>query len=79
MRQSDGTRTEKRLSAARFSQIRPGADDLFRNNRFRETIGGLTTPTVARPARIRSSLLLKTASSLFRGRNPAAATHSYVL
>ena len=64
MRQSEGNRTEKRPSAAWCSQTLavPGGAPC-------ETIGGPANALVAWPARIRSSLLLKTASSHIRGWN----------
>ncbi len=68
-RQSEGHRTEKRLSAAWRIQLGsaptsstltcPISDEVFCN-----TIGGPDTAALAWLARIRSSLLLKTASSL---------------
>lgn len=67
MRQSEGNRTEKRLSAARVAQIRPMGG-------LRETILGPATAVLPWLARVRSSssLLLKTASSRSRWqRTPA--------
>src|ERR1700691_2356674 len=67
-RQSEGNRTEKRLSATWVVRIRfhqdggrtgPGGAD----EDARETIEGPKTAALAWLARIRSSLLLKTASS----------------
>ncbi len=66
MRQSEGKRTEKSPSAARRTQLAEVGDACS------ETIEGPTTAVVAWSARIRSSLLLKTASSI-RGEEFAAA------
>jgi hypothetical protein len=81
-RQSEGNRTEKRLSAAWRIQLgsaptsstltRPRPDEVFCN-----TIGGPDTPALAWLARIRSSLLLKTASSSSREHKTAADHLSY--
>ncbi len=58
MRHSEGNRTVKRPSAARFAHPRPRGDETAL-----QTTEGPTTAMVAWLARIRSSLLLKTASS----------------
>ena len=58
MRQSEGKRTEKKPSAARRIQVAEN------DAGFSETIEGPSTAVVAWSARIRSSLLLKTASSI---------------
>jgi len=63
MRQSEGKKTENRLAAARLAQ------EVFRDGVFRGTIECLATAMMAWPARIRSSLLLKTASLRSRGRD----------
>src|SRR5450755_2396271 len=80
-RQSEGNRTEKRLSAARLTQVRltqvrsaqtrPSLDEVLCN-----TIEGPDRATLAWLARIRSSLLLKTASSSWREHKTAADHHS---
>src|SRR5580658_763760 len=67
MRQSDGNKTEKRLSATRLTQGRSAEVGLTQtrsgpNESFRETIECPATAALAWLARIRSSLLLKTAS-----------------
>jgi len=68
MRQSDGKKTEKRLSAAPRIQERAILDE-----GSRVTIGGPAAAMAAPPARIRSSQLLKTASSSPCGHKNAAA------
>lgn len=73
MRQSEGNRTEKRLSAARLAQ------DVFRDGGLSGTIECLATAMVAWPARIRSSLLLKTASLRSRGHNSSRGRSSFAL
>jgi hypothetical protein len=67
MRQSEGKRTEKRPSAARRNQVAESDAGCS------ETIQGPPSAVVAWSARIRSSLLLKTASSIRGGF--AAAEH----
>src|SRR4051794_13256347 len=67
-RQSEGNRTEKRLSAARIAQVWTAWEDISC-----EAVDTLFASTAAPPARIRSSLLLKTASSPPRKRMRAAA------
>jgi hypothetical protein len=62
MLQSDGKKIENRLSAMRRTQ--PAATGDLES---RATIECLFLSTAASPARIRSSLLLKTASSIGRG------------
>jgi hypothetical protein len=61
MRQSEGKKTEKRLSTTRVAQTRPRVGQVCCG-----TIECPTTAILARLARIRSSLLLKTASSSSR-------------
>src|ERR1700758_926098 len=61
MRQSEGKKTEKRLSATRVAQTRPRVGQASCG-----TIERPTTAILAWVARIRSSLLLKTASSSSR-------------
>lgn len=58
MRQSDGNKTEKTLAAARLSQGR-----LTDEEECGRTLECPANPTLASLARIRSSVLLKTASS----------------
>ncbi len=62
MRQSEGNRTVKRLSATRLAQ------ELLSEETFCGTIECLATAMVAWPARIRSPVLLKTASLIPRTR-----------
>ncbi len=62
MRQSEGNRTEKTLSAARRNQTRPA--ETAAGDGLQETILGPATAALLWLARIRSSLLLKTASLL---------------
>src|SRR6476469_5628240 len=72
-RQSDGKKAENKLAAAQWAH--PATWD----QELRETIEGLRTSTGTLPARIRSSLLLKTASSRPRGQNEAAARTALLL
>lgn len=73
MRQSEGKKTEKRLSAAPRTQVRAILDE-----ESRVTIVGPAAAMAAPPARIRSSILLKTASSSPRGhRNTADSLLCY--
>jgi len=72
MRQSEGNRTAKRLSAIwpvqpRSTQLRPTATRLVWIWLVPEAIEGPATPALAWLARILSSLLLKTASVLPAG------------
>ena len=69
MRQSEGNKTVKRLSAICRAQRRPN-----RTPSMREAIQGLATAALAWLARILSSLLLKTASVLPAGKSFARAT-----
>jgi hypothetical protein len=86
VRQSAGKKTEKRLSAARAAQIRAGEGRSksevgcskseggrsgFWESGVSETILGPATVTLAWLARVRSSLLLKTASSCSRWQSAA--------
>jgi hypothetical protein len=74
MRHSEGNKTEKRPSAAPRSKLRAKYDQLRP-----ETIGSPATAVMAWPARIRSSLLLKTASSHPRGENSVRGQSSYTI
>lgn len=70
MRQSEGNKTAKRLSPTWLAQVRG----------LCKTIEVPASGTVARLARILSSLLLKTASNYAaRSRLPCAKTHTFEL
>jgi hypothetical protein len=67
MRQSEGNRTAKRLSAIWPVQLRSIGTRRFWTRVLSEAIEGPATPALAWLARILSSLLLKTASVLPAG------------
>ena len=70
MRQSEGNKTENRPSARRLIQFL-----VEYNESTLEAIIGPATAEVTLPARIRSSLLLKTASSTLRGHAPRGRSY----
>jgi hypothetical protein len=74
MRQSEGNKTAKRLSA-----ICPAQPRMRDDWSVREAIGGLATAAMARLARILSSLLLKTASVLPAGKFLGGRFCNYLL